>query len=273
MHCSDIDDVLVDYIRGMLERDKETAVREHLRGCPQCSAKVKEYLPMSNLICSMALNEAKAPESHIQAVINMAKKRAPEKSSVDNATPLAKLGEWLQSLFTHPFLPMLAATSIVVVIAGAWILWYVGSGGRQVNFKVVERVNWSSFKGGSEEGIAGLDNVPKLITLSAPLPLSELIALSKNPTKEQTVLLLEIIFHYITRTKEADYSKYQNVLEQLIRQLGKDDVEEQIINVYMERKLSNLLQTSQEEKLMVLIGILKSDKKIMISFRRYGTEG
>ena len=106
MKCSDVLEVLVDHMRGILSKEESLHIDEHIKTCPKCKEEFEEYLPMVNMLRSLSSAEAKAPKKHVQSILKIAKENAPPLKE-ENAPPLKEVNspslldhilDWLRSL-------------------------------------------------------------------------------------------------------------------------------------------------------------------------------
>lgn len=51
--CSDLTQLLFDFVEGRLSPDTHAALQQHLTGCPECVAVVRTYQSTRSLLCSL----------------------------------------------------------------------------------------------------------------------------------------------------------------------------------------------------------------------------
>ncbi len=69
--CDRVCDEMMDYLRGIMDKQRATATYKHLNTCGVCADKIKDFYLMVKLIKFLNLINFKAPEGHRQAIMKM----------------------------------------------------------------------------------------------------------------------------------------------------------------------------------------------------------
>ncbi len=282
MQCSEVHDLLLDYIRGIPDQETTRLINDHLINCQECAREIKEYLPMANLTQALRLTEIKAPKEHREGVLKIVKARASKGDKPDSSSPLARFIKWLTNKLAHPlahpFIPAVILTSVMILMIGIWMATHYIPDNRQITLKVVEDIYWPSDQSGLEEGgIAGPSpQTEQNKTLSAwfsiPLPVSALLPLAKGLNQDQLIHLFRTISLELTeqsgRTEKNVYAA--NLFRNIAEQINTDGLKRWKISIRIEQKLLDFLQSTKEEEIVVRVGCQVTGQAITLEFGRGG---
>ncbi|MGA1823919.1 MAG: anti-sigma factor family protein [bacterium] len=270
MKCSQVREVLVDHIRGLLSKEESLLVEAHLKICPACREEFEEYLPMAAMLRSLSCAEAKAPKEHMESLMEIAKEYAPPLHKDDSTSVRERLLDWLRNVLHRPLIPAISLITLLFFLGSIWIALYVNRGARNSTFTLVDTIYWSSFEEKDTGGVAGLDTLPDIqFSLTVPLSVDELRALHKKIHKKQMLHFLSVIATHREEMNRDDYNTKQFYIKRLIDEMSRDSKDGYALFFRMEQKLFTIVQTTGEKKLVVRIGLKKIDKEVVLSIGRY----
>lgn len=281
MTCREIDEVVLDYVRGMVDKRTAMAIEDHALTCADCRKSINELADMTQVLMACREEAVRSPEHHLQDLMKLARESAPVVS--DKKVSIKKqagFGQWLSDFFKKPFLvPAFSMALCVVVLSGIFHM-YQGkqtvNGQHQLNqgqltinvpFQLVQNIDFPAQTRGNEPETGDL--TAPVIWFFAKLPPSAILDVQKKPSPESVLSLIQAI-----RSGKgsilSESEKAGKALENLQTRIRVGKSQNGDVAVLFEERLFNSLKAlPPEEPVVVCMGLSQSTKGIELRLGLY----
>jgi hypothetical protein len=271
MECREIEEVMLDYVRGMLDQEETMRVKAHINNCADCRRELEELLPMVELLGEYQFDQIKAPKHHVQKIVQMAHELAPQKGRQQPSSWLSAVGKWFQELFSAPLVPSLVTACLVVIIVGTWFFWPPVKTPGNVVLQLVEgRIYFPSKPGVHSQGVAGISNQLLPVWAESQVTVKSLAALETAPNKVNVMIILDHIIKGIVKSGLTEqYPHAVQRIEKFKESISQNKDEQEDIIVRMEQDLVRFMKITDAKDLLVRLGIRQMpDGEIILAIGR-----
>ena len=219
LNHEDVQAVLLDYMRGLLDEKMAQAVRTHIESCPECSAAVLELAPITGLYEALCFNEIKVPGLNAQKILELASDSTDVKR--ERRQPLFMRGS---------FMGALALAACVLLVLG--ILNRPAEQTYTITFAITENI---------APGTRGSGMLSDPLHFKVTLPSQHLLAVAQSPNQKNVHLLLEDIEQALL---PRDRKAYLARAQKFIRKPSDTSEQKRMVHVSMEQELEKKLTVS-----------------------------
>lgn len=268
MTCREIDEVMLDYVRGLVDKRTAMAIEDHALTCADCRKSINEMADMTQVLMACREEAARSPQQHLGDIMKLARESAPVAS--DKKARIKKragFSEWMSDFFKKPFLvPAFSMALCVVVLSGVFHM-YQGKQPINVPFQLVRNIGFpTQTRGNTPE--AG-DLAAPVIWFFAKLPPSVLMDVQKKPSPDSVLSLIQTI----RSGKDSILSESEKAgkaLENLQTRVKAGNSQKGYVAILFEERLLNALKAlTPEEPVVVCMGLSESTKEIVIRLGLY----
>lgn len=266
LRCQEIDNILLDYVRGMVESQIALAVETHARHCETCRNSISELQEMTDLLMTVRDEPLTTPRHHVRTILTIAHELAP---SPPTGKKSISTFAWIAGIFKRQFyIPALSMAMCAMIVISVFYFNHE-TVELTVAFRATEDIGFPrQIRGGVADSEKTADPI---VWFFSDAPASILKKIYHERTLESVVDLISVLYsEENAHVAGANAKSAKDVIAHIHFRIETGKLTSDSISVFFEERLADQLEKLEPQSSITLCaGVSDTKNGLQIKLGRY----